>query len=179
MSLVLVGGLMAKGECYRLVDVEGVRRLCVPLSLWPSLTGIISDNEFQFEGDCWRSMIAEVLNVAQDCFPTRYSYSTSEPWTGAGLKIVDAPEVPGGKVRRITHVQAVQVSSGTADFRIATCENGDVVTIMYAPGIATGVPAIGMTDALQIKEDWVRLSATVTATSGTLYLRLWGEEWTP
>lgn len=54
---------MAKGKTYRLVDADGCRSLCVPLSLWPALTGIISDNEFQFHPDCWIGMVEEVLNM--------------------------------------------------------------------------------------------------------------------
>jgi hypothetical protein len=66
---------MAKGRTYVLVEAEGRKHLFLPLSLWPALTGIISDNEFQFHPDCWDEIIREVINMSCPTAPNLWGYS--------------------------------------------------------------------------------------------------------
>lgn len=101
---------MAKGKVYRLVDAEGHRLLVLPLSLWPSLTGIISDNEFQFSEDCWDAMVSEVISMPFGCYPPNLLYCFKEEYfevkfkadADAGTNILSFSKVPAGEVWIVT-----------------------------------------------------------------------------
>jgi len=111
------------------------------------------------------------------CLPERYAFQTYAGWESAGNVQIDGIEVPAGSARRITHIQAAHVSAGTATFRVVANSGAEEVTVLYAVGCPTIVPSVALTDIWQTAGDFMRIYATVTAGTGTLYFRLWGELW--
>jgi len=80
---------MAKGEVYRLVEgATGQRVLCVSNELWPALTGIVTDNEFQFEPECYQSILKEIVNMPLCNFVTEYTDRVA----AAVYRVADAGE---------------------------------------------------------------------------------------
>jgi len=111
---------MAKGTTYRLVDVEGCRQLCIPLSLWPALTGIISDNEFQFQPDCWAAMKEGVINM-----PVCGSYG----WDGSAWRKL--PLVWGYYDRWAENLGGTQSNAGTYTKLTTAVPPGYVYTLQF------------------------------------------------
>lgn len=137
---------MAKGIPYRLVEVEGCRRLCIPLSLWPALTGIISDNEFQFQPDCWAAMKEEIINMpvcgsygwdgsAWRKLPMVWGYSDhyaqviGDATMPAGSSNLMGSIVPAGEVWRVTGATLMVISESCTELRFLFMGGGSGILV--------------------------------------------------
>jgi hypothetical protein len=169
---------MAKGKTYRLVDTEGCRVLHVPLSLWPALTGIVSDNEFQFTTDCWESLVKEVLNMPCGCLPEGYALLANGVWFAAGEVSWTSPAVPADTKRRITQVMVRHESAGVVDSAVYAKKGAAEVSILSGENLVSDVPYEDMVDVFLVTGDAIKLVLDVEAASGNWWLGLWGEEWT-
>lgn len=169
---------MAKGRVYQLVDLEGCRVVHVPLSAWPALTGIITDNQYQFEADCYTTLVEGVVNMACSCLPVSVSLYSWLAWSSAGLKTLNLFHCQAGEKRRVRHIGFRQESTGVAHVQMYAVKGDDTVTIGFKGNIPTTIPQADMLDVWMVENDFIRLEVTVTATSGTFYYSLWGELWT-
>lgn len=140
---------MAKGTTYRTVGVDGYRSLCIPLSLWPALTGIISDNEFQFHPDCWQGMVERVINMPE-CgsygwdgsdwhkLPLMWGYtdrlfeSLGGIKSGDGVYDVQSSAVPAGEIHVIQRVSLRNVSGSRGTMLFSTGTGGVWITLAWA-----------------------------------------------
>ena len=169
---------MAKGRVYELVDAEGCRVVHVPLSVWPAFTGIITDNQYQFDPDCYNVLVKEVVNVGCVCLPDSISYDNYMTFSTSGLKTIDMLHCQPGEKRRLGTFGFTQVSSGVAYVQMFAVKGTDVCTIGFKGNIPTTVPQTFETDVWLVEDDFIRMEVTVTASSGTLYWEAWGELWT-
>lgn len=169
---------MTKGKVYRLVPVDGCRVVHIPLALWPSITGMLSDNEYQFELECWEKLVREVLNVGCQCLPESYALFTWLQWTTGGTKTFEVAVCPAGKKRRIKHGSFYQVSSGTTDATVSAVKGSNLAIIAYDAAVPSQSPRQTPVDVFQVEGDFVRFVFTPSVTTGIFYVGLWGEEWT-
>lgn len=170
---------MAKGDPYRLVEgATGYRILCVSNSLWPAMTGMLSDNWYQFAQDCWLQLLEEVISMLGSCLPESYCYTRQETWIGDGVKVWQTPAVPAGVKRRIAHIFMTQSGSTSCDYRATAVKNSDKAGFFQEYDVPQGVARVGLSDVLLVEGDYIEFSFTVDSIGGTAYMRLWGEEWT-
>jgi hypothetical protein len=170
---------MPLGGQYRLLKRDGYRLLVVPLSLWPALTGIISDNQYQFEPSCWDEMVTEVLSMPCRLLPDTITWADSDTWTALTTIIVDTPAVPEGVKGRVVYATLNHNSSDTVNLRIQACTSSYCMTV-FADDAVTGAsfPHVYQFDIAQKPGDYIRFRITPKAQPGTYYLSLWQERWT-
>lgn len=169
---------MAKGKTYRVVEAEGCRVLHVPLSLWPALTGIVSDNEFQFTKACWEALVKGVINMPCGCLPENYTLLANGVWFAAGEVTWTSVVVPVATKRRITQIMVKHESAGTIDAAVYAKNNAVEVSILSGGNLVSGVPYDETVDAFLVPGDAIKLVLDVEAATGNWWLGLWGEEWT-
>jgi hypothetical protein len=169
---------MAKGKVYRLVDADGCRVIHLPLNLWPALTGIITDNEYQFTEDCYKSLVEEIVNMPCNWLPESYAYFNFMEWSSAGAKTINLAPLGEGVKRRLAHTFFMHISDGAAKCQIYAVKGDDAITVGYFTNITSQIPTPGQGDVFLVEGDFIRFVVTVAASSGTFYVGLWGEEWT-
>lgn len=168
---------MAKGRVYQLVDADGCRVIHVPVSAWPALTGIVTDNEYQFDPDCYSVLIQEVINMACQCLPVSLSYDNFMTWSSVGKKTLEILHCPASESQRIRHFGFTQESTGVAHVQVYAVKGTDVCTIAFKGNIQNQIPQTAEIDVWMVEADFIRLEVTVTASSGTFYFEAWGERW--
>lgn len=169
---------MSKGRKYQLVDVEGCRVVHVPLSAWSALTGIITDNQYQFEADCYATLVGEVVNMACSCLPYSYHYYNTISWSTPGLKVLNVPG-PGPDVkRRISHLYFYQLSTGGVDLAIYAVANSFLVGLYGEAGVPTATIVAELVDVYLDSPDYIRFAMDVEASTGIAQVGIWGAEWT-
>ena len=169
---------MAKGRVYELVDVEGCRVVHVPLSAWPALTGIVTDNQYQFDADCYRVLIEEVVNMACACKPESVAVLLQDTWNTPGVNVFDLDACPAGVNRRITHISFLQVSLGVVAITVKSVKNSVAVAVEYVASSASGVTRAANVDVWHVPGDFLRFDVYCQADNGTVWCGFWGEEWT-
>jgi len=178
---------MAKGATYRLAEAEGCRRLCIPLSLWPALTGIISDNEFQFHPDCWAGLVQEVLNMpvcgsygwdGADWYKLAMVWGYSDRWVetqssgagAAGIRTLTFDAVSAGEVGVLLAVDARNMNTDPSSVQIRVSASGVVprLKVVALPGVGgfvlwSGRVVLREGDCVEIRFEGCALDDTLIA----------------
>jgi hypothetical protein len=170
---------MAKGDVYRLVEATGYRVITIPLSVWPAVSGILSDNEFQFDSDCWKSVVEEVLNMPCKCIPGRFFGIDGIAIGDPGDYLFNMSACPGGQVRRVTRVATRHTTGQTAKVQIFSCDQWLNCMLVYETDYFYTDRWYYLTlDVTHIQGDKIRFEATFPAGDGEWHFQTWGEEWT-
>lgn len=169
---------MAKGTSYRLVTATGYRPLFLPLTLWPALTGFISDNEFQFSVSCYKALVEEVINMPWQWIPESFHYTNYFEWSSTGWKEMNVCICPADKSRRYTQLSFLNDSASPVQLHVLSIGNSDEITIVYSGNVPANNPLGMLVDVRHSQGDFVRFRVNCQAATGTFYIGLWAEEWT-
>jgi len=169
---------MTKGEVYRLVEAEGRRLLFIPLALLPALTGIVSDNRYQFDEDCWQEMVKEVLNMpsyglddsVQESFDLEIPTDDIYSW--------NASPVPDGELWLIKHITYRHTTGANAALSFYAYPTGDVYYLLNIdPACESHVWKPYTVNVCLGKGDRLYFYGSFSQGGGIWYIRYWGEKW--